>query len=227
MNENLWAISTIENNKKLYITCLQFSYSLVLQFPYDIINLPNRCEANAITFILPSNNWFNIDSSIKAWENKFGFNRSYSKILNFSLIQFQNISSLHDHELQLIATEIPDIKYFFIISMNNTLTTLHSILITHWSAHVVTIIPAILTPITIIITVISISISILILYCKCWQNKYSSVPKCTRPEDPPTPCNDINLMPILASVQSQPQQMTPQIIQESLKSYDVDFNWML
>ena len=41
INDNLWAISTLENNKKLYITCFQFSYSLALHFPYDIICLPD------------------------------------------------------------------------------------------------------------------------------------------------------------------------------------------
>ena len=56
INEYFWAISTLESNKKLYITCLQFSYSLPQWFPHDIIYLPDGCEANAITFILPSNN---------------------------------------------------------------------------------------------------------------------------------------------------------------------------
>ena len=56
INDIFWAISTLESNKKLYITCLQFSYLLALRFPYDIIYLPDGCEANAITFLLPSNN---------------------------------------------------------------------------------------------------------------------------------------------------------------------------
>ena len=78
INENFWAISTLESNQKLYIICLQFSYSLALQFSYDVIYLPDGCEANAITFILPSNNQLNIDSSITASENRLGFNRLYS-----------------------------------------------------------------------------------------------------------------------------------------------------
>ena len=87
INDNFEAISTLENNKKLYITCLQFSYSLALCFPYDIIHLPDRCEANAVTSVLPSNNWLNVDSIIKASENKLGFNSSYSKLDHFSLMQ--------------------------------------------------------------------------------------------------------------------------------------------
>ena len=50
INGNIWVISTLENDKKLCITCLQFSYVIALQFPYDIIYLPDGCEANAITF---------------------------------------------------------------------------------------------------------------------------------------------------------------------------------
>ena len=60
---NFWAISTLQNNKKLYITCLQYSYSISLHFPYDIIYLLERCRANAVTFVLPSNNQLNVDSS--------------------------------------------------------------------------------------------------------------------------------------------------------------------
>ena len=56
INDNFWAISTLESNKKLYITCLQFSYSLTLCLPYDIIYLPGGYEAKAITSILSSNN---------------------------------------------------------------------------------------------------------------------------------------------------------------------------
>ena len=80
INEKFWAISTLESNKKLYITCLQFSYSLALWFPYDITYITDGCEANAITFILPCNKCLNVDSDIKAWENKFGLIRSYCKL---------------------------------------------------------------------------------------------------------------------------------------------------
>ena len=66
INDNFWAISTLQDNKKLYITCLQYSYTIKLCFPYDIIYLPNGCEANAITFILPSNNKLNVEPSIEA-----------------------------------------------------------------------------------------------------------------------------------------------------------------
>ena len=43
-----------------------------LHFPYEIIYLPNGCEANAITFVLPSNNKLNVESSIEATEYKLG-----------------------------------------------------------------------------------------------------------------------------------------------------------
>ena len=59
---------------KLYITCLQFSYLIKLHFPYDIIYLPNGCEANAITFALPSNNKLNVEPIIETPEYKLSFN---------------------------------------------------------------------------------------------------------------------------------------------------------
>ena len=75
-NDNFWAISTLHNSKMLYITCLQYSYSISLCLSYDIIYLPDRCEANAITFLLPSNNGQNVGSIMEAMENKLGFNIS-------------------------------------------------------------------------------------------------------------------------------------------------------
>ena len=98
INGNFWAISTLKSNKKLYITFLQFSYSVALWFPYDIFPLPHGCKANAVTFVLPSNNQLNVDSHIKASENNLAFKRSYSKIDNFSLMQSLNISHLQDHD---------------------------------------------------------------------------------------------------------------------------------
>ena len=56
IKDNFWAISAPPNNKKLYITCLQSSYSISPHFPYDVIYLPEGCEANTISFVLPSNN---------------------------------------------------------------------------------------------------------------------------------------------------------------------------
>ena len=41
---------------------------------------------------------------MEALENKLGFNRSYSKINNFILMQSLNISSLTDNGLQALAT---------------------------------------------------------------------------------------------------------------------------
>ena len=96
INDNFWAISALQDNKKLYITCLQCSYTTKLHFPYDTIYLPNSCEANALNFVLSSNNKLNIESSIEAIEHKLGCNRLYSKINYFSLMQSFIVSSLMD-----------------------------------------------------------------------------------------------------------------------------------
>ena len=66
ITDNFWAISNLQNNKMLYITCLQYSYSITLYFPYNVICVPNGCEANAITFVLQSNNKLNVDSIMEA-----------------------------------------------------------------------------------------------------------------------------------------------------------------
>ena len=76
INDNFWAISTLQDNKKLYIICLQYSNSIKCHFPYYIIYFPNDCEANAITFVLPSNNKLNVEPIIEAPEYKLCFNRS-------------------------------------------------------------------------------------------------------------------------------------------------------
>ena len=99
IDDNFWAISTLQDNRKLYITSLQFSYTIKLYFPYNIIYVPNSCEANAITFVLLPNNKLSVESSIEAPEYRLGLNRSYSKIDNLSLIQSLNISSLRDEKL--------------------------------------------------------------------------------------------------------------------------------
>ena len=60
MSDHFWPIFTLQD-KKLYITCLQYSYMIKLHFQYDVIYLPNGCETNAITFVLPSNNKLNVE----------------------------------------------------------------------------------------------------------------------------------------------------------------------
>ena len=48
---------------------------------------------------------------MEAPENKLGFIRSYSKINNFSLMQFLSISSLPDDRLEPLANQIPEMKH--------------------------------------------------------------------------------------------------------------------
>ena len=63
ISDNFRAISTLQDNKKLYITCLQYCYTIDLCFPYNIIYLSNGHEANAITFVLRSK--LNVESPLK------------------------------------------------------------------------------------------------------------------------------------------------------------------
>ena len=127
--DNFWATSNLQDNKKLYITCLQCSYTIKLHFPYDIIYLPDGCEANAVAFVLPSNNKLNVEPLIEATEYKLGFNRSYLKINNFSLMQSLNISCLMDNKLQVVANKIQEMKHVSIFNVNSTLKNLGHTLI--------------------------------------------------------------------------------------------------
>ena len=65
INNNFWVPSTLQDNKRLYVTCLQYIYSIKLHFPYDIIYLSNGCEATVITFVLPFNNKQNVEPLLK------------------------------------------------------------------------------------------------------------------------------------------------------------------
>ena len=98
VNDNFWPISTLQDNKQLYIICLLYSYTIKLHFPYNIIYSPDGCEVNAITFLFPSDDKLNVEPTIEAPEYKLGFNRSCTKIDHFSLTQSLNRSSLTDYE---------------------------------------------------------------------------------------------------------------------------------
>ena len=132
-------------------------------------------------------------------------------------MQAQNISNFHDHNLWAIATKIPEMKDSSIFTINSTLTQLRSFPTKHWSANILKIVPTILIPLTIVMVLISI----ITIYCKCWQNKYGCVPKYTRPQWPST-SSGINLTTAPTSNDSQSSQVTPQMIQEILKSYDIN-----
>ena len=167
INNNVWAISTLQNNKKLYIPCLQYSYSISICFPYYIVHLPDGYEANAVTFVLPSNDRLNVNSMIKTMENKLGFNRSYSKINNFSLMQSLDIPSTSDETLKSLANKILEIKHMYVFSINNIITKLRSPPPTFWSPTKVNLLSTIGTPIMITIV---LALIIITVYCKCFQN---------------------------------------------------------
>ena len=130
-------------------------------------------------------------------------------------MQSLNILNLNDHKLQTIVTKIPERKHLSILNINNILIRLQSVPRTLWSSGRGKSISTIVSLVTGVIRLISV----ITLYCKCWQNKYSCVLKCTRPYHPPTTGNDINLAPIPETIHSQPQLG---VIQEILKYCDMN-----
>ena len=134
INDNCLAIPTLQDDQKLCITCLQFSYTIKLHFPCDIIYLPDGCEVKATSFLLQSNNKLHVESSIETPQHKLGFNRSYSKIDNFNLMQSLNLTSLIDNKLQDLAHKILEMKQMSIYSINSTLTKLTAYQYNFWSS---------------------------------------------------------------------------------------------
>ena len=212
--------STLKNNKKFYITCLQYSYSLTLYFPYDVIYLPDGGEANAITFVLPSNSRLNVDSIMEALKIKLGSNRSYLEINNFSLMQSLNISSLTDDNLQNLASKIPEMKHMPVPSINNTFAKIRSLPPNFWSSKKVKLSSTIGTPIMVIITLLLL----ISLYCKCFQNKKGCVCKYTGLHSPPPYSTHLNLETILPPLPNNPDHISPQLIQQILKTCGVEFS---
>ena len=109
-------------------------------------------------------------------------------------------------------------KHLSIFSINNTLTKFRSLPIISWSSKRVKFISTIGNP----VTIVTILIPVIALYCKCWQNKNGCVPKYTRPQHIPSTSSDINLVTIPAPVYGQPHQVMIEVIQEILKSCDMD-----
>ena len=110
INKNVWAIFTFQDDKELYITCLQFSYTIKLHFPYNIIYFPEGGEANAISFLLPSNNILHVKTPMEIPQHKLGFSRSYSKIDIFNPMQTLYLASLSNDKLQDLTHKIPEMK---------------------------------------------------------------------------------------------------------------------
>ena len=133
-------------------------------------------------------------------------------------MQFLNISSLNDHSLQSIFTTVPKMKHLSIFSINSTSTKLWPVPIMSWHSKGIRFIPTIVTPVTVIITFFLV----ITLYWKYLWNENGCIHKYTRPQHLPATSSNINLSTISALVHGQPHQVTPQVIQEILRSCDVD-----
>ena len=77
IDKNFWAITTL-SPRKLYISCLNYTYPLSLKHPFDIIYLPNFCEASSDSFLLPSNDKLTQEVDSRNLSIKFiNFERKY------------------------------------------------------------------------------------------------------------------------------------------------------
>ena len=100
------------------------------------------------------------------------------------------------------------------------LTKLRSFPPNAWSLMKVKMFSTIGTPIGVII-ILFLSIG---LYCKCFQNERSCVCKYTRLTSLPVDNTHIELEPSSNPLPQSSDQLSPQIIQETLKASGVDFS---
>ena len=77
--------------RKLYITFLAYSYPHTVNHPFDIIYLPNSCEAVIESFFLPSNEQLHGEVDAKNLHvNLINFEGRYDKLNEFTLLQVFN-----------------------------------------------------------------------------------------------------------------------------------------
>ena len=155
---------------------------------------------------------------MEAPESKLGFNRSYSKIKYFSLMQSLNTSSLTNNSLQNLANKISRMKHISVFSINNTSMKIRSIPPSFWSSMKIKLFSPIANPIMVII----ILLLIIILYFKCFQNIKDCVCKYTGPHYPLPNSAHINPETILLPLPNNQDDISPQIIEEILKTCGVD-----
>ena len=154
--------------------------------------MPDECEANAISFLIPSNNKLHVKSPMETPQCNLGFNRSYSKINNFNLMKTLNLTSITNDKLQDLAHKVPEMKHRPIYRINSTLTKLTAYSTNFWSSLKVKIFSS-LSSLTTELGIIALAI---VLYFKCFQNKMSCVHKHTRPTTLPNNDSHIELQPI-------------------------------
>ena len=133
-------------------------------------------------------------------------------------MQSLNISSLTDDTLQNSANKIPEMKHVSVFSINNTLTKIRSLPHNFWSSMTVKLFSTVGTPIMVII----ILLLLISLYCTCFQNEKGCVCKYTGPHSPSPNSTHINLETVSPPLPNNPDHISPQIIQEILKTCGVD-----
>ena len=109
-------------------------------------------------------------------------------------------------------------KHMSVFTINNTLVKIRSLPTAFWSSMEVKLFSNIDTSITVII----ILLLLISLYCQCFQNKKGCVYKYTGPHSPPPNSTHIHLETISLPLPSNPDHISPQIIQEILKTCGVD-----
>ena len=110
IDKNFMAITTL-SPQKLHVSCLSDSYPFSLRNPFDIMYMPNGCEASLDSFFLPSNDKLTQEVDSRKFIIKFvDFKRKYEKLTDFTWMQTFNLSALSNNELDSFASKIWELK---------------------------------------------------------------------------------------------------------------------
>ena len=121
IDKYFWGITSL-STRKLYITCLAYSYPIYLRHPFVIIYLANFCEASSDSFFLPSSDELPCEIDSRNLSINFtNFDNRYERLSNFTLKQTFNLTPLSNNELDKLALENPEFKMVLFQNVNKVL----------------------------------------------------------------------------------------------------------
>ena len=116
IQDQFWFVST-RTKSTLYVKCLAKNYYQKLKFPFDIIKLPNSCEATTDYLLIPAR--FNQETSTKT-ELKLKYinlNLQYNSTLDFQIAQVFNLNGKDKSTLNRTSERISPLKSYSINDM--------------------------------------------------------------------------------------------------------------
>ena len=125
INSNYWALTTLTPTI-LQVTCLTTSYQIKVKYPYDIVYLPNSCEATTNNYLIPANDKISTEISFE----EFGLSSTklklqYENITDFALFQKLDFPKLSQDEITHLAQQFPPLEEIKIEHIRDTLKVIN------------------------------------------------------------------------------------------------------